>query len=133
MRETVTLIDNLPIQAISLEEVEFWNRDDIHKVLKPTSVHFQGQVKDLKQSLQSLRNTALGVTFLVNIIWIVLMYSISLPEFENYGFNKRGIQLLLLAIYSIVIAVQFIALICHRVVTMVHYLGSLKPDKIIKR
>ena len=133
IRETETQIDNLPVKDISPMEETFWNQEDIRKVLKPVSVHFQGQVKDLKQSLRSLRNTALGVLFLVNIMWIVLLYSLSFPELENYGFDKRGFQLLFLAVYSFVIIVQFVALICHRLVTLVHYLGRTKPEEVIKR
>ena len=133
IRETETQIDNLPVKDISSTEETFWNQEDIRKVLKPVSVHFQGQVKDLKQSLRSLRNTALGVLFLVNIMWIVLLYSLSFPELENYGLDKRGVQLLFLAVYSFVIIVQFVALVCHRLVTLVHYLGRTKPEEVIKR
>ena len=133
IRETGTQIDNLHVKDISPMEETFWNQEDIRKVLKPVSVHFQGQVKDLKQSLRSLRNTALGVLFLVNIMWIVLLYSLSFPELENYGIDKRGFQLLFLAVYSFVIIVQFVALICHRLVTLVHYLGRTKPEEVIKR
>lgn len=127
-RETETKIDNLPIEAISPKEAKFWKQEDICRVLKPISAHSQSQVKDFKQSLRSLRNIALGVIFLVNIMWIVLLYSLRFPELENYGFNKRGFQLFFLAVYSFVIIIQFIALICHRVVTMVHYLGHTKPE-----
>ena len=133
IRETETQIDNLRIKDISEEETLFWNRKDINKVLKPVSVHFQGQVKNLKQSLRSLRNTALSVIFLVNIMWIVLLYSLSFPELEDYGLDKRGFQLLFLAVYSFIIFVQFVALVCHRVVTLVHYLGRTKPEEVIKR
>ena len=126
-----TQIDNLPITDISKDEVEFWNKS-IRKVLKPISLHFQGQIKDLNQSLRSLRNTALCVIFLVNTMWIVLLYNLTFPELEKYGFDKRGFQLLFLAVYSFIIIVQFIALVCHRVVTMVHYLGRTKPEEVIK-
>lgn len=133
IRETETKIDNIPIDDIPTKEAEFWDREDVRKVLKPISVHFQGQVKDLKKSLRSLRNTALSVIFLINIMWIALLYSLNFPELEKYGFDKRGFQLLFLAVYSLIIFVQFIALICHRVVTMVHYLGRTKPEEVIKR
>lgn len=130
IRETETLIDNLPVKAISFEEAEFWNREDIRKVLKPSSVHFQGQAKYLKQSLRSLRNITLGVIFLVNTIWIVLLYSLNYTELENYGFDKRGYQMLLLAVYGLTVLVQFIALIlCHRGITMVHYLNWPPSNK----
>jgi hypothetical protein len=51
------------------------------------------------------------------------VYSVNYTELENYGFEKRGYQILLLAVYCLTVLVQFIALICHRVITMVHYLN----------
>ena len=130
IRQTETLIDNLPIKPIHSKEEDFWNGKIISKVLRPISVHFQGQVKDLKQSFRSLRNTVLGVIFLVNIMWIILLYSLNFPELEDYGFDKRGFQLLFLAVYSFIIIVQFLALLCHRMVTLVHYLGRTKPEQV---
>lgn len=134
-KETATQIDNLSETDISSDqnnktEAKFWMKLVKNK-LKPVSVHFQGQIKDLKQSLRSLRNTILGVLFLVNVTWIILLYSLTFPELENYGLDKRGIQLLFLAVYSFVIIVQFFALICHRVVTLVHYLGRTQPRDVI--
>ena len=65
IKQTETLIDNLPIEAIPSTEEDFWNAKSISEVLRPISVHFQGQLKDIKQSLRSLRNTVLGVILLV--------------------------------------------------------------------
>ena len=133
IKQTETQIDNLPIEVIPSTEEDFWNEKDISKVLRPISVYFQGQLKDIKQSLRSLRNTVLGVIFLVNIMWIILLYSLSFPELEDYGFDKRGFLLLFLAVYGFIIIVQFLALLCHRMVTLVHYLGHTKPEEVNKR
>ena len=129
-KETETQIDNLEVKALTSMETVFWE-ELIHNKLKPVSVHLQGQTEALKQSLRTLRNTTLGVLLLVNIMWIVLLYSLSFPELENYGLDKRGFQLLFLAVYGFIIIVQFIALICHRMVTMVHYLGRIQPSEAI--
>ena len=134
IRHTESVIDNL--QATDLDhtdrvEADFWT-DLIHQSLKPVSVRFQGQVEDLKQSLHSLRNSMLGLLFLVNIMWIILLYTLEFPELEDYGLDSRGFQLLFLAVYGLIIIVQFITLICHRIVTLVHYLGRIQPNEVIK-
>ena len=129
-KETETQIDNLPAKDLCSKEAVFWEKLIPNK-LKPVSVHFQGQIKDLKQSLRALRNTTLCVLLLVNIMWIVLLYSLNFPELENYGLDKRGFELLFLAVYAFIIIVQFIALICHRMVTLVHYLGRIQPSEVI--
>ena len=133
IRHTETVIDNLPITVLGStdkEEADFWT-NLIHQGLKPVSVRFQGQVEDLKQSLRSLRNGTLAVLFLVNIMWIVLLYTLEFPELEDYGLESRGFQLLFLAVYGFIIIVQFLTLICHRIVTLVHYLGRIQPDEVI--
>ena len=113
-KEAAKQIDNLYETDICLDEnsraeAAFWMKL-VKKQLKPVSVNFQGQIKDLKQSLRSLRNTILGILFLTNIMWIILLYSLTFPELEKYGLDKRGIQLLLMAVYSFVIIVQFLDL-----------------------
>ena len=74
----------------------------------------------------------LGLLFLVNIMWIILLYTLEFPELEDYGLDSRGFQLLFLAVYGLIIIVQFITLICHRIVTLVHYLGRIQPNEVIK-
>ena len=133
IRHTETLIDNLPISVLNAtneKESDFWS-NLILRSLKPVSVRFQGQIEDMKESLRGLRNATLGVLFLVNIMWIVLLYTLQFPELEDYGLDSRGFQLLFLAVYGFIIIVQFVTLICHRIVTLVHYLGRIQPDEVI--
>ena len=133
IRHTATIIENIPATVLSStdpEEADFWV-NLINIKLKPVSIRFQGQIEDLKQSLRSLRNTILGLVFLVNIMWIILLYTLSFPELEDYGLDSRGFQLLFLAVYGFIIVVQFITLVCHRIVTLVHYLGRTQPNEVI--
>ena len=135
IRHTETLIDNLMISDLKntdKTECDFW-MDLIHRTLKPVSVRFQGQIQDMKDSLRSLRNTALGVILLVNIMWIVLLYTLNFPELEDYGLDSRGFQLLFLFVYGFIIIVQFITLLCHRIVTLMHYLGRIQPYEVMRR
>ena len=133
IRHTATIIENVPATVLSStnpDEADFWE-NLINIKLKPVSVRFQGQIEDLKQSLRSLRNTILALLFLVNIMWIILLYTLDFPELEDYGLDSRGFQLLFLAVYGFIIIVQFITLVCHRIVTLVHYLGRTQPSEVI--
>ena len=134
IRHTETLIDNLPatdLVSTDVQEAEFWEHL-IHRTLKPVSVRFQGQIEDMKNSLRALRNTTLGVVLLVNIMWIVLLYTLEFPELADYGLDTRGFQLLFLAVYGFIIIVQFFTLLCHRIITLMHYLGRTQPNEVIR-
>ena len=109
-------------------EANFWE-ELIYQKLKPISARFT-QVEDIVQSLRSLRNSILVVILLVNILWIVLLYTLSFPTLAEYGLDPRGFQLLFLAVYGIIIIVQFITMICHRAVTLVHFLGRVKRSEV---
>ena len=133
IRRTATVIENVlytDICTTKPDEADFWKKL-IDIKLKPVSVRFQGQIKDLKESLRSLRNQTLALLFLVNILWIILLYTLEFPELEDYGLDSRGFQLLFLAVYGFIIIVQFITLLCHRIVTLVHYLGRTQPSEVI--
>ena len=134
IRHTETVIDNLPFTSLvstNPEEADFWI-GLIHRNLKPVSIRFQGHVENLKRSLQSLRNGVLAGLFLVNIMWIVLLYTLEFPELQDYGLDSRGFQLLFLAVYGFIIIIQFITLIFHRIVTLIHYLGRLQPSEVTR-
>ena len=133
IRHTETAIDNLPVtvlESTNKEEADFWV-DLIHRKLKPVSVQFQGQVEDLKKSLRNLRNAVLAVLFLINIMWIALLFTLDFPELSAHGFDSRGFQILFLFVYGLIIVVQLITLVFHRVVTLIHYLGRVQPDEVM--
>jgi chitin synthase len=65
-------------------------------------------------------------------MWIVLLFTLNFPELSDYGFDSRGFQLLFLGVYGLIIVVQFITLIFHRVVTLIHYLGRIQPDEVMR-
>ena len=64
-------------------------------------------------------------------MWIVLLYTLNFPELTDYGLDSRGFQLLFLVVYGFIIIVQFITLILHRIVTLVHYLGRIQPNEVM--
>ena len=112
-----------------LNEADFWE-DLIHRKLKPVTVRFT-QIDDIKDMLKSLRNSILALLLLVNLMWIILLYTLQFVQLEEYGLDSRAFQTLFLAVYGFIIAVQFVALVFHRGVTLVHYLGRTQPAEII--
>ena len=105
------------------QEQKFW-KDLIAEYLKPIPAQLTA-LEETKKSLRSLRNSFLVALFLVNIMWIIVMYTVKFPQLEIYGFDARAFQLLFLAVYGFVIILQFIGMVCHRGITLVHYLGQI--------
>lgn len=129
MHSTKAIIENLIETSIDEVESNFWATLIFHK-LKPLSVQLMS-VKEVKDSLHQLRNSMLAVLFLVNIMWIVLLYTVQFPRLAFYGIDPRAFQLLFLAVYGFIIVVQFFMMICHRGITLVHYFGRITPVQVV--
>ncbi len=112
-------------------EYKFWKLL-IKEKLKPVSQKFT-QVKDVQKSLESLRNLILSVLLLMNLMWIVLLSSFTFYELQDYSFDPRAFQLLFLAVYGLIIVIQFFTMIAHRLVTFIHYLGRVRPREVLVR
>ena len=65
-------------------------------------------------------------------MWIALLFTLDFPELLDYGIDSRGFQLLFLGVYGFIIIVQFITLVFHRVVTLIHYLGRIQPNEVMQ-
>ena len=105
-------------------EYTFW--EDLAKyTLKPESANL-GKVEELKEKLKDLRNLALLVLLLTNIMWIVFLYTLVFPQLTDYNLPDRAFSLLFLAIFSVIILIQFIAMVFHRFITLVHLLARTK-------
>ena len=99
--------------------------------MKPVTVRFT-QVDDLKENLRSLRNMTLVLLLLVNIIWIILLHTLKFDRLAIFSFDPRVFQLLFIAVYGFIIVIQFVAMVCHRCVTLIHYLGRVKGEDLIE-
>ena len=137
IRHTKGVIENVPITQLGgarlqeryYTETDFWETL-IHRKLKPVTVRFT-QIDDLKATLKGLRNTVLAILLLVNLVWIILLYTLTIPQLVQYGLEPRAFQTVFLAVYGIIIIVQFMTILCHRAVTLVHYLGRTQPSEIV--
>ncbi len=122
-KEILDRITSASLEEVDNKEAEFW-KDLISRKLKPVSQKFT-HIEDIQKSLESLRNTVMGVLLLVNVTWILLLVSLQswYPAFE----------ILFLAVYGFIIVVQFLTMLGHRAVTLIHYLGRFKPREMLVR
>ena len=104
------------------EETQFWSKI-LSKELKPVTVRLQQASKEIGQKLKSLRNTTLAIILLVNIMWLVLLYTVTFPQLEAYGLTDRVFQLLFLGIYGIIIFLSFVAMLLHRFIMLMQFVG----------
>ena len=131
-RNTKSIVDGLPTFSLETredKEFKFWTKL-IKDKLKPVALKFT-QVKDVQKSLESLRNLVLAVLLLVNMMWIVLLGSLTFWQLQKYGIEPQAFQLLFLAVYGLIIIIQFFTMLAHRAVTLIHYLGRVKPREIL--
>ena len=115
-------------QKSAPSEEEFWKKL-IENKLKPIPPQLASGTDGLKKSLRSLRNASLVALFLVNIMWIIVLYLVRFPRLALYGLDPRAFQLLFLAVYGFIIIIQFVAMICHRGISLVHYFGRSKMNE----
>lgn len=115
------MISKLKEQKMEETEKNFWE-ELIERKLKPISEKFV-ESKENNKSLKNLRNSALIILLLVNLIWVMLLGSLTFRQLEVYGIDHRALQLLYLAVYTLIILIQFIAMLIHRFVTLIHFLG----------
>lgn len=131
-RRTKGIVDHivhLSLREIDENEAKFWDKL-IKRKLKPLSLKFT-QIKDVQKSLESLRNLTLAILLLANLMWIVLLASLTFYQLQDFGIDPRAFEILFLAVYGFIIVVQFFTMLAHRAVTLIHYLGRVKPREVL--
>jgi len=129
MSHTKGLIENTDLTELPEDEEEFWE-ELVAKKLKPLSTRLTS-IEEVKESLKSLRNTILIVLFLLNVMWIITLYSLEFPRLADYNLDPKAMQVLFLAVYGCIILIQFVMMVCHRGVTLIHYFGRITPIQIV--
>ena len=76
----------------------------------------------LKQKLKELRNETVLVFAVTNIIWIVLITMLGVHANLSV-FHTNALGLAFLAVYGLIFLIQFLTLICHRLITLIHTLS----------
>ena len=112
-----------PNACLDDDEMKFWV-DTIENTLKPTPDELT-RTNELRDELNNLRNYTLVAMLLINLIWMILLAVFTFNELEAYGLSKQLLGLLFLAVYGILLSVQFVGMLLHRLVTLAHYIARL--------
>ena len=105
------------------DEKKFWEIL-IHLKLKPVSAQLT-DINDIHQSLLGLRNSTMFIFFFINISWLILLGYFSFDQLKKHNIDPRAIQIFFLAVYGLLLVIQTVAMLAHRAVTLIHYLGRL--------
>ena len=107
-------------------EEEFWIA--LAKILQPESANLS-KVEELKEKLKNLRNLSVLIIFLINVMWIVFLYTLVFPQLSKYNLPDKAFSLLFLFIFSVIVLIQFVAMIFHRFKTLLHLLAGVRSNE----
>ena len=100
-------------------EKEFWD-DMVDGVLQAAPKTAGNNTDELRQNLEELRNNTLVAMLVINVLWIVVLLSIQLTYFDQFGIRQSLLPIVFSVLYFGVILAQFLALVVHRLETLVH-------------
>ncbi|KAM8763421.1 chitin synthase 1 [Acanthopagrus schlegelii] len=134
------------VQKLDEGEQDFWIKL-IERYLKPI-VETKAHQEEVTRELKSLRNKAVFLYFIVNILWVVATFflqaigndviSIKIPKYIP-GKNITGeylkvepLSLMFLLSFAVLLLVQFLAMLYHRVYTLIHVVSYRSTEKDYK-
>ncbi|XP_068167682.1 chitin synthase 1 [Antennarius striatus] len=131
------------VQKLDEAEYDFWDKL-IQRYLKPiqdTKEHLEEVTRELK----SLRNKAVFLYFMVNVLWVVATFflqaigneviSIKIPKYYPNGtlseeyLMVEPLSLMFLLSFAILLLIQFLAMLYHRIYTMIHVVAYRTTEK----
>ena len=116
---TRATIDSAPETELVGSEEDFW-KDMVDGVLQATPKAAGNNTDELRQNLEELRNNTLVAMLVINVLWIVVLLSIQLTYFSQFGITQSLLPIAFSVLYFGVILAQFLALVVHRLETLVH-------------
>ncbi|XP_060772855.1 chitin synthase chs-2-like isoform X1 [Neoarius graeffei] len=134
-------------EKLNAEEEYFW-KDLIEKYLKPL-VSDKKKEEAIKEDLKDLRDKAAFVFFICNLLWIVATFflqvigspvNIPIPKMYPNGTvdpNEKifidPIGLMFLLSFASLLVVQFLAMLWHRVQTLIHFIAYTGTEAVVNR
>nr|XP_020494123.1 chitin synthase chs-1-like [Labrus bergylta] len=131
------------VQRLEEGEQDFWEKL-IERYLKPitdTKAHLDEVTKELK----SLRNKAVFLYFIINLLWVVATFflqaigtdvlSIEIPKVYPNGstagepLRVEPLSLMFLLSFAVLLIIQFLAMLYHRVYTLIHVVSYRSTEK----
>ncbi|XP_031758804.1 chitin synthase chs-2-like isoform X1 [Xenopus tropicalis] len=128
------------------EEIPFWE-DVIKSYLEPLKEDKHKQ-DEIERDLKSLRSKVTFVFFMINLLWIVATFflqligstvSIHYPKVYYNGtvsttefFMVEPVGLMFLLSFAMLLILQFLGLIYHRIYTLIHFIAYTETEKHVK-
>jgi hypothetical protein len=56
-------------------------------------------------------------------MWIILLYTVEVPHLGKHDLPERAFHLLFLAVYGFIVLVSFAAMLIHRFLMLIQFLG----------
>lgn len=103
------------------EEFMFWDR--LRKICLLTEQAAFSQSEELHSKLFELRNSALVVFAVCNILWLTIMLAILNQGNKLTIFNSNFLSVAFLIVYAIIMCMQFGTLLVHRISTWLHFIA----------
>ena len=125
-QNTLQLTNDQTPRNLDDDEIAFWYQQ-LDLVLYPIPESLT-RINDLKDELRYLRNSVLIAILLINLLWIILLYLLTIDELKSLGLDVKFLSLAFLAVYGLILFVQFTAMLFHRTVTLAHYISRLNQS-----
>ncbi|KAM4602913.1 chitin synthase 1 [Polymixia lowei] len=134
------------VQRLDEGEYDFWVKV-IDRYLKPI-VESKEHKDEVTRELKSLRNKAVFLYFIVNVLWVVATFflqaigndviSIKIPKYFANGslsddyLKVEPLSLMFLLSFAVLLFIQFLAMLYHRVYTLIHVVSYRSSEKDYK-
>uniref|UniRef100_A0A8C8HR34 chitin synthase n=1 Tax=Oncorhynchus tshawytscha TaxID=74940 RepID=A0A8C8HR34_ONCTS len=131
------------VEKLTEEEHDFWKKL-LERYLAPI-VDDKAHKEEVTRELKSLRNKAVFLYFIVNVLWIVATFflqaigndviSIKIEKIWPNGTSSgeylkvEPLSLMFLLSFAVLLVVQFLAMLYHRVYTLIHVVSYRSTEK----
>uniref|UniRef100_A0A8C2CJT3 chitin synthase n=1 Tax=Cyprinus carpio TaxID=7962 RepID=A0A8C2CJT3_CYPCA len=134
------------VEKLSEDEHDFWNKL-IERYLLPIQDD-KAHLEEVTRELKSLRNKGVFLYFIINVLWIVATFflqaigtdvlSINIPKYYPNGslapdpLRVEPLSLMFLLSFAVLLIIQFLAMLYHRVYTLIHVVSYRSTEKDYK-
>ncbi|XP_076851431.1 chitin synthase-like [Brachyhypopomus gauderio] len=128
--------------TLSEDETEFWNQLQ-KRYLEPLKENKEQQQK-IAKDLKELRNKVTFAFFVCNALWLVATFflqtignavTLSIPKMYPNGTTAVGerfsidpVSLMFLLSFSLLLLMQFLAMLYHRIYTLIHFVAYVNTE-----
>uniref|UniRef100_A0A3P8YUV6 chitin synthase n=1 Tax=Esox lucius TaxID=8010 RepID=A0A3P8YUV6_ESOLU len=131
------------VEKMSEDEQDFWKKL-LERYLAPI-VDDKAHKEEVTRELKSLRNKAVFLYFILNVLWVVATFflqaigndviSIKIVKYWPNGtasgdyLKVEPVSLMFLLSFAVLLIVQFLAMLYHRVYTLIHVVSYRSTEK----